>query len=640
MSEQAKIKEAEVKAAEELNSLNNPDLGRESWLGKKEQSFSTKLLVVVGGIGSFGGLFPIFLEKFTGSSGDHIQAFFIAFSFVYFVCPLLLYVLWIRLTDRVGFPEPKTEEERSSETWLERLIKGKMWISHRYYVLIWIHALFTTIFLFWTSCVSPDHSKWIYLTGFLPFLAPIIAVATMTNKWPKVKPGLLRLSKIKALAGLAFAMTVTAIYLVGIHSEHPQDSKTFDSLIAGDRIINELNRLEDNISNRVDRFAIKASVQKEVTLGINPKGVDRTLLKAYSIDPYLATLGKILLKDENSFIDPIIDKRISRSIAQCHHDHELEKLEKAKKVTCDKCEDCSNCTKELQKPLHFFFIPSKYDTILNASENTNLLQEMKIIDRIINDMMDTKSHRIFPSCLANDDSLNSNELQSAAALINFENSRKLKGWVNDLYLPYCQRKAKSDIDEITAGIEWIHEDMYMRGVAISVATLCLLILCYSELWFLKRSEIAHREIKFRNSNNDQQKESLSNQISALNKNSAHLLFPLSMLITIVGTLSIRVGVDMDAPTIDASSNFRMSSVPTLKLPESAPSSGTNSGFGLREDTVYVVPETSDTDLKESVDALSDELEALRTEVNSLENRMGSKKRGMTEQEWEKWNRQM
>lgn len=638
MSDQTKLKEAEAKAAEELNSLNNPDLGRESWLGKKEQSFSTKLLVIVGGIGSFGGLFPIFLEKFTGSSGDHILFFFIAFSFVYFVCPLLLYLLWIRLTDRVGFRETREGEEPSTDSWVERLVKGNLWITHRYYILIWIHAVLTTVFIFWTSNVAPEHSKWIYLTGFLPFFAPLFAAATMTNKWPKVKPGVLRLTKLKAFAGLLFAMAVTAIYLVGTHSEHPQDSRSFDSLIEGDKIIKELSKLEDNISNRVDRFAIKASVQKEVTLGINPKGVDRTLLRAYSIDPYLATLGKILLKDENSFEDPTIDDRISPDISKCDHNIAYNNLIKAKYKICDDSDDSAKALESVRIPYHFLFQPSAYDTTLNNKEDKNLLQEMKIIDRIINDMMDTKSHRIFPSCLANDDSLKSDELQSAAALINFENSRKLKGWVDDLYLPYCQRKAKSDIDEITAGIKWIHEDMYMRGVAISVATLCLLILCYSELWFLKRSEIAHREIKFKNSNNDQQKESLSDQISALNKNSAHLLFPLSMLITIVGTLSIRVGVDMDAPTIDASSNFRMSSVPTLKLRESAPPSGNNTGFGPKSDTVYLVPETSDTELKKSISDLSNRVEDLSKEINSQDKLLDAKKRGMTEQEWEIWNK--
>lgn len=628
-----------------VNSLTNPDLGRESWLGQQEQSFSTKLLVIVGGIGSFGGLFPLFLEKFTGSSGEKIQLFFILFSIAYFVLPLTVYLLWVAFTDRVGFPELEDGEKRSDASWVKRLLSGHMWITHRYFVLIGFHLLLVTIFIICTSFVGPARSGAIYLTGLLPFIAPVIAVSSMSKKW-----AYFGFSRVRAAFGLSVAAAITAFYLLwGSHTQPCQNKLGFESLVDGDKIIETLAKLEDNISNRVDRFAIKSSIQKEVTLGIKPKEVDKTGFANYSIDPYLSALGKILLKDNSAF--DVIDLTVEMPHTKdCNHKYEADSLTSRVQRRKDELKTilkCDTVKKEEHKHFsrcegidalanpHLFFDPRLYYRELDSKTDENSLKEMLIIDHIINDMMDTKCHRIFPVCLKSDTNIKEDK-NVAASIINFENSQKLKDWVDNLYLPYCQRKAKSDIDEITAGVQWIHADMYMRGVTISIATLCLLLLCYSELWFLKRSEVASREKKMKVTDDPKRKEALGKQISTLNKNSAHLLFPLTMIITIVGTLSLRVGADLEAPTLDASSNFRMSSVPTLKLKETSPATPGKAGTSELKPEVTVGPGKTDSDVKRSIDQLNQQMKELETDVDSLGNMIESKHRGMTDEEWERW----
>ena len=565
------------------------DYDNDAWLGKKEIPFSSKLLVAIGGITSFGGLFPLAVEKTAKimGTGSGDMDFFIVFSFGYFALPLVLYLFWIWLTDRVAVPNKENCPEK--KTALSRLFNGP--ITYRYNWFIIFHIIAISAYLA-ISIYCSEKEIWIsdpLVLAPILLLAPIIAISTFKKRsFPHKK-----VTKNWSWILFVFGVVLAGFYLFQINMKNKDYIKTLDhkgeyaEITDVDNIKKNLSILEKRISNRVDRFFIKSAVQAQVSLHdieSLPSIID---ISQFHIDPYLEMLQRIMLEDEGcckkielSKLYLVQDECVG---IYAHKDHQV-------KMDNDSLID------------HHLFLRSGFPLSSLIKESGTLLNMMVAIDDLITKMLDEDSHRIFPECLDQRDGFEplATDEQIYASL-NLHNSKMLKDWVEQFYLPYCQRKGQSDIEEIAENTAWIWRDMHVRGIAISLATLILLALFYKELKDLKSQKIND----YRNQKGQELEGSKSadENIADLNKKADYLIYPLTMAITVVAMLLIPVTAKMEISGITPTRSFWKFNVPGLPISEPIE----------RKDTRVEDPDKDLEDLK--IEIL--EIKELKTSIDIL-----------------------
>lgn len=526
-------------------SAYDTDYDNDSWLGQKERSFSSKLLIAVGGITSFGGLFPALVDKLStlwgNGDSDVGVGFFILFSIGYFVLPLIMLVVWSWISDRVAYPERDLSLRAGwkLKDWLQSPI------TYRYQWLVGIQALVVLLYLVLSIAWLKPTDKWMSLgLGLWLVVVPFVAMFTFSRRtYPSQK-----LTRKRLWIAFIVATVLVGGYLtlkLNFQEHKGARLSDYDKLVQVDRIGKQLAILEKDVTNRVDRFFLKSSVQAQVTLDsvktVNlPKGLN---LSDYYIDPSLKTLGRFLLEDDNWNSQTVCEDSV-----YCHRQHSLT-LPNVK-----------------VHPQHLFIDFNDVDSCL-VPQDISLIDLMRSINNLILDMEDSERHRVFSSCFDSVAVVGPVLADSLKATLNLRNSRKLKDWVENFYLPYCQRKAKSDIEKIAEQTAWIWQDMQLRGLAISVANLALLLLFYLELIDLKSSKIFDLEKGKRQEEDEKERDARTAGIESLNKKADYLLFPLSMALTIIGLLLVPVTSQMEISGLTPSRSFWMMNVPSLHLPE-------------------------------------------------------------------------
>ncbi|MCB9190926.1 MAG: hypothetical protein H6602_04625 [Flavobacteriales bacterium] len=594
--------------SQKSNSALDTDYDNDSWLGEKEKTFSTKLIVALGGISSLGGVFPLFLDKaqfLIPSFLDSSVWLFIFFSFGYFALPLAILGFWVWFTDRIAYPN----------NWSP--LKGFRiadWknspITYRYQWLIILQFLLVSLYLV-VSIKYQFQYRTLFGFGFslILFVAPVIGFLSMTKRsYPRRK------SPVKMGATMLLVVLLVSIYL-GFKwrnsAGHDASDGDYRKLVQVDLINRELQRLEKEILNMVDRFYIKSSVQAKVTLD-TIQGVDVPTgfnANKYRIDASLRILGRILLEDESC----------------C-------------KTSLNKHAHASENDSDVI-PHRDLFLGEEFT--YQAGGNRRLDVLMSGIDSLLISMEQENRHRVFPSCFDADPFVSDTTgrlAEQLAAKFNFDNSKRLKSWVEDFYLPYCQRKAKADVEEIAQETAWIWKDMQLRGVAISVANLILLFLFFIEMNDLKLFKIAGFRADGNGDESEEEKEIRSKKIAELNHKANYLLFPLTMAMTVIGLLLIPVTAQMEIASFTPSRSFWLMNVPSLHLPEVTDQVVSNSKEETqitemdtitsnisttvdRSDSIPTTPTTSNG-IKEEIKILNSRLNAL---TKALENRKNIEK---------------
>lgn len=552
------------KSKEEAKSLYDIDFDGDSWLGQKEVSLSSKLLVSVGSITTLGGLFPSFLETLsTWNKGGNDQVLFLIFSICYLVMPLLVFLVWVWVTNRVVFPKTKKDEKGGTLNLFLKQFKSSP-ITYRYQWIVLLHALLVTFYLIVSLYLTKSSPQVCLYSGLLLFVSPMLGLLYFTKRFyanRKITTPLLWLI-------LLLVFGIVFIYLYGVIPNHTEQERSHDynDLIKVNNIAKELDELEKEIDNHIERFYLKSAAQTRVTLDSIQALPNYINIDQFKIDGYLKVLGKIMLEEEIhtnereylvSDVLKLHHKKHSLSEGGIHH--ELFSLPFTQ-------EHLNNQIRQIKDSL---------------KGGEALFQMMRVVDDMIDSLMSKEHHRLYATCFSPIDSVDKNILLTKkqlpiyfqknnaerftlkrgelSALMNYWNSKSLKEWVENIYMPYCKKKAEKDIADIVKGTKWIWEDIQIRGNVISIVSLLLLLFFYLELIDLKQQKV--EELK------NKEEGDFQDQVKGLNEKSTYLLYPLSMALTIIAMLLIPLNTDMEFKGISPNQSFFKMNMPSLHLPE-------------------------------------------------------------------------
>lgn len=528
------------------NSVLDRDLENDSWLGEKEKSFSSKLLFAIGGISSFGGLIPSFIEAASNTLPciSH-QFWFLVLSITYLVGPLGLYLVWAWSTDRV------ISSNSEDDQWWS--IK-KVPITHRYFKLLICQTVLVSIYLIGTiSFLKPDQDDFLIGSSIFLTLPGVLALYTFVQR-DGYKP---RFGRTKAIA--AYTFIVTCIFcLMGIglidqdhkkltekdeqkeyvkrdESGNEKDEKwAYAKLVQVDRISKELQELETNVTRQVELFALLSATDATSTLTAKVSRTQSSFAQHFGMDRHLTALGNMLIERPNRF------DAIGQPGIWLH--------------------EPSGQTIQFSRPV--YFNPKNFE-LSEPSSPSKILRKMRLIDAVITSMINHEMHRVKWDHFGKTE-IDSIELVKMISYTNERNSRNLLNWVDRYYLPYAQKKAQEEIETIAENTSWIMRDMRFRGLMISMTNLLLLLLALLEIQNLKTFKIHEQKL-----NSSLDKKTRTTNIENYNKKADHLVYPLTLIISVVAILIIPLTSKMEFTGINPSGSFWMKNLPSLHLPEVA-----------------------------------------------------------------------
>ncbi len=534
------------------------DYDQDSWLGQKEVSFSSKILAVAGGITSFGGLFPLLLDKMSAVSGGAGIWYFVIFTVLYFAAPLLLFVIWTWISDRVVWPNQSWSWKQG---WNYKAWKNSP-VTYRFQWLIFIQSIVIVLYLILSIDVyAGAEGIWLLALSSMLLVTPMVALHAFSRR--KYEGQKITFSKIIFVFMVLVIGTGTYLFRSSSQHKHDANKADYEQLVQVDYITNSLDSLEKYISNKVDRFYLKSSIQAKVTLGDRDSIESRFDFSEFYIDEALEDFDRLMLGDATCCLDSVFGGRTGNlevdSVRLSHAKHKIDD------GTADKFENHS----------HLFLAASSHTEYFRVQDSIDsYMPEMRLINRLITDMIEQHNARVYPSCLMSSVLVNGDSSQielayadTFAAQLNLRNSSKLKNWVDEFYLPYCKRKAMSDVDDIVAETSWIWRDMQLRGIAISIATLLLLALFYLEMIDLKLCKIRTEFPGKTTEESEEEKAARLGFIEELNNKASYLLFPLTMTISVIGLLLIPVTSQTEIASITPGKSFWMMNVPSLNMPD-------------------------------------------------------------------------
>jgi hypothetical protein len=569
------------------NTVYDKDYDKDTWLGKRETSFSTKLLIVAGGVTSFGSVFPLLLSKFDDFF-DNTQLFFLLFSIVYFVLPLALFLVWVWFTDRVVKPEKYSNT--TNEKWFIKFNKRivRYPVTYRYWWIIFIQMICVLFYLSLIIYSGLDyHDLGSSFFTILLLLGPVLLAASTfrERKYPNRKFG--KGKVLVAASALGVVVVFMAVFLCindegSVHEsqkgvshydeiikwlneteDDSKDSVTIDNKIMNDydkigeeeKIIKGLNRLEKKMSNLSERFNIKSRLKASfpqyltsnysISLGhkdsadIQRNGSKIVVNPKFLVDSLIYGLSQLLLDNNTDWIKDY------HTTNQKHRDScKTKQHERIKKDEFEKYKIWDTLVYD-KPPIHRF---------------------MERVDTVITFWFDQEQHRYYDYCFINNDSSNLIESDLIAVWLNKQNSEKLNNWIQNMYLPYCQRKAQEEIDEIRKETAWIWHNLRHIGILISLSCLLVLIIFYLELMDLKAFKAWGMTLESKEEDLD--RDNLKREIENLNKKAEFLVYPHTLIMTIIAVLLLAVITQQEFKDINYSKSFKLVNMPSLSIPSS------------------------------------------------------------------------
>jgi hypothetical protein len=540
-----------MKSQKRTSTVYDKDFDSDNWLGKSEKSFSTKLLIAAGGVTSFGGLFPLILGQFDGLFRD-VYWLFLIFTVIYFALPLVLFLLWMWFSERVVKPEIQLNSNDSLRTsWRDRV--NEYPVTYRYWWLIFIQII--CVFTYLTISLEPGfdyHAGYHALWALLLLIAPILGILTYKQRnYPNRK-----FSKWKVLAGLVIVIILSVCYLK--NDEHDSSSKAqsddYNKIGKVDKIISELGYQEKKTSKISELFYVKSVAQaslpphisspftiqfiKKDTLFYSDTDSVLHVSNTYLIDSLLYGLSQILLMKEGAWVN---------SYFQANNLHSVL---------------CKGSLHHILNPNDEQYILDQTTIDYNAIAINKLMEK---IDNVMSYWVKYDVYRFFDDCFVNYEGIDLEKSTLIAVHLNKLNSQKIKSWIQGLYLPYCKRKVQEELEVIRFDTTWIWQNIRHTGIAISIGCLLILLMFYAELMDLKACKIW--EMISESNNNNLEENDLTEDIENINKKAEHLVYPHTMVFTIIFVLLAAVLTQEEAIEINYSKSFKFNNLPSLSVPK-------------------------------------------------------------------------
>ncbi|MFT6844984.1 MAG: hypothetical protein ACJAUV_001174 [Flavobacteriales bacterium] len=277
----------------QLNSSIDKEFDNDSWLSKKEISMSTKLLVAAGGITSFGGLLPMIVENSSGLFESNSVLFFMVFTITYFVMPLLLFVVWMFISDRVTNPDVKPKKGwRNMVSYFNQLP-----ITYRYMCLVLLHVVCIILYLTLTvGHVKSSHVSWINQITVLLVIAPILGAFTFRKREYKG----IKINKRGVVALTSLIVLLVFTYIKINHQSHDNQisANDYGNVIKVNDIFTALETTEHDLGSSIRRNKLTSDIwanlpENKINSGFN-------FIDSYSLT-YMKWLETTFLK-ENSML--------------------------------------------------------------------------------------------------------------------------------------------------------------------------------------------------------------------------------------------------------------------------------------------------------------------------------------------------
>jgi len=643
-----------------------------TWVGQYEQgekTISQKLLIIVGGITSFGALLPIFTQNISKFYPTENQKYiFLFFITVYFLLPFLFLLVWLLSSRRLNtLFERKVRHRHEMEKWLNSV----QWIFS--IALVAEFVIGAIVIFYFKNCLSDKQLDFILIVygAFLFTLFIMCCAFIIKNQksiWTHLGYSLMGI----VLLGILFWATYAYIYQFRINIAHQglengvikmgsdstrpspytffskgsssyevdpiyfQDSYAYDQLRQSQTWYDNLNRVEDRTRNIVDRFRLKSMVNHSMLLSSKESRqfID-TLVQVNSklfINPSLQLLSAIILmnKSDAKDLDESISLPDSISLVKlCNY----FSLHYAPEFNDKRFMNSAGLFKA-------FLEKRKYDslvfvTIIGDSIYTRLTKDSQLID--LNDISTHSKISASNKLLQGSDSLKA----MVADSINLHNSKYLSDWIDD-FLAYSERKTQDEIKLTSYKIAWIWQDAQLKGIIIFMSLLITLLLYYVMLGLIKthiryhaavnsnrigrtylldvsvnsdpnglleENPTRYEQIKAGEERLKKIKDRMADQLAWAN----YYLFPVITFIAIIFALLIPLTKEIRIQEINFSTPSWMLNLPTWNLPTAISSTSGNSQTASGRENTYTT-----NDFKKITDQEQDFLKQMKDD-HSLEN---------------------
>ncbi|MFT6845543.1 MAG: hypothetical protein ACJAUV_001740 [Flavobacteriales bacterium] len=541
-----------MKSQKKTSTVYDKDFDGDSWLGKREKDFSTNLLLTAGGVTSFGGLFPLILGHFDGLFND-VYWLFLIFTIVYFALPLVLFLFWMKFSERIVEPDAHLNiHDGFITTWRKRIQEFP--VTYRYWWLILIQLIF--VFIYITISLKPGfdyHSGHHAFWALLLLVAPILGVLTYKKRiYPNRK-----FSNLKVLGGFMLVTILSACYLMDDEDSANglvQKKDDYNKIGEVDKIISQLGYQEKKSSKLSELFYIKSTVQASLPPHISSPyfiqftkkdtlyfdKIDSVIIvsNSFLVDSLLYGLSQILLMKEGTWVN---------SYFQTNKVHRLI---------------CSDSLHNINRTFNQQYILNQTSVDHNSIAINELMTR---IDNIISYWIRQNTHRFYDACFVNYEGIDLDKSKQIAVHVNKLNSQKIKTWIQVLYMPYCKRKVEEEIERIRTDTTWIWQNISHTGVAVSIACLLILLMFYAELMDLKAFKVWG--MVSGSNKNRLEGDNLTEDIENINKKAEHLVYPHTMIFTIIFVLLAAVLTQEEAAEINHSKSYKFNNLPSLSVPK-------------------------------------------------------------------------
>jgi hypothetical protein len=277
-----------------------------------EKTATEKILVIAGGIGSFGSLFPYFFQNVTNYDSEAaIENSFTLFTLLYLLLPSLVFILWILFSSRLqGYFLLKTNNlaETDSQKWIKKI--------HKCFILcIGINLITNGIFI-WQGYKCLSLTLICYAIQILIVIFIFYFLIRLKKKYLNTTGKLKTFSILLYLLLTIFSVGIflcSKKYSLELLEIEEKNDKYFEEILFVNNLKTNLDKMESETKNVSDRFYLKSKLafDNENALLINKinKTIDTTAFfklqndvivnsKALSIKPYIAFFNALILNND------------------------------------------------------------------------------------------------------------------------------------------------------------------------------------------------------------------------------------------------------------------------------------------------------------------------------------------------------
>jgi hypothetical protein len=543
-----------------------------TWMGQDEKSLPQKILIFIGGIASFGALFPVFVQNLSRFFSAHPKNSFLWFCIVYFILPIAALLLWLVFSGRLKYIFYKNTNAQSQNNVVDRYdIRWLIAVQKIFTVALLAEFVLGICFL----CASQNPMKncdvdVCILVSFVlvAALSAVVLYFIFTQADTFLAPAKKIWYAVACILTSALLCWLLSLFINRYTSKQTEDLKNsnaadttnpktvdqyYSELLRIDTLQDNIKNIDEQTRNITERFRIKSMMAWGDLKRSDPmqraiqSEAGQGKYHCLSMAPYLIFLNELMLADSNE-----LKANLDSFLTERHISDTLKA-------------DCLN-------DKHFFEADTFYAQYkLQIRGNNDPLAYLKIIDSVLYTSLSTDNQLIKDT----DTIFRPNKDKDGTALaayFNLQNSTALYQWMEN-FIAYSDRKTQESITGIKKDIAWIWRDAQIKGIIVFAVLLITLLLYYFSLYLLMlyyRKQAQQNLEQYRKENTtppdaDLQKKWKDN-LQANLQIAQHYIFPVTTFIAIIIALIIPLTKEIKAAEIDTSKPGWFTNLPNWYLP--------------------------------------------------------------------------